>query len=64
MHPIKLGVSYSIPRISWGKFFHENNQVKLPVSVQANHCLVDGIQAAKFYEQLQNILDTPEKFFL
>ena len=64
MHPIKLDASDSIPRISWGKFFHENNHVKLPVSVQANHCLVDGIQAAKFYEQLQNIFDSPLKHFL
>ena len=61
-HPIQMNPVDSIPRISWGKYFEENGKIKLPLSVQAHHALVDGIHVGKYFNMLQEILDKPEKY--
>ena len=63
MHPVKLDSDDSIPRIAWGKYFEEFRKYKLPLSVQVNHSLMDGIHVVKFYEKLQNIFNFPGKYF-
>jgi Chloramphenicol O-acetyltransferase len=52
----------SIPRISWGKYFEEVGKIKLPLSVQAHHALVDGIHVGQFFNTFQEILDNPVKY--
>lgn len=42
----------SNPRITWGKFFTQNERILLPVSVLCHHALVDGKHIADFYEAL------------
>ena len=42
----------SNPRITWGKYFEQNDKVLLPVSVLCHHALVDGLHISKFYELL------------
>jgi chloramphenicol O-acetyltransferase type A len=49
----------SVPRITWGKFFEENGQLKMPVSVQAHHALVDGRHAGLFYQKLEQFCMQP-----
>ncbi len=61
-HPIQMNPVDSIPRISWGKFFDENGRVKLPISVQAHHALVDGIHIGYYYNIIQDIFDNPIKY--
>ena len=46
----------SVPRISWGKFFSQNAQMLMPLSVQAHHALVDGRHMGMFYEIIQKNL--------
>lgn len=60
-HPINISSVDSIPRIAWGKYFEENGRLKLPVSVQVNHSLMDGIHVGKYYSLLQESLDEPSK---
>lgn len=60
-HPINLSPSDSIPRIAWGKYFEENGKLKLPVSVQVNHALMDGLHVGRYFSLLQDILDYPGK---
>ncbi len=43
----------SNPRITWGKYFTQNDKVLLPVSVLCHHALVDGLHISKFYDFLQ-----------
>jgi len=62
IHPIQMNPVDSIPRISWGKYFEENGKIKLPLSVQAHHALLDGIHVGKYFNVLQEILDNPEKY--
>lgn len=61
-HPIQMTPVDSIPRISWGKYFEESGKVKLPLSVQVHHALVDGIHVGKFFNNIQEILDNPIKY--
>lgn len=42
----------SNPRITWGKYFMQNEKVLLPVSVLCHHALVDGLHISKFYDFL------------
>ncbi|AOT70553.1 chloramphenicol acetyltransferase [Geosporobacter ferrireducens] len=58
-HPIHLSPTDSIPRISWGKFFKDNGELKLPFSVQVNHALMDGFHVGKYFEELQEALNKP-----
>lgn len=43
----------SNPRITWGKYFTQENRVLLPVSVLCHHALVDGKHIADFYRLLE-----------
>ena len=60
MHPIDLDPVDSVPRFAWGKFFQDGALVKMPLSVQAHHALMDGIHMGRYYEKLQFYLDNPE----
>jgi len=61
-HPIQMNPVDCIPRISWGKYFEENGKIKLPLSVQVHHALVDGIHVGEYFNTIQEILDNPEKY--
>jgi len=61
-HPINMHPVDSIPRISWGKFFEENGEMKLPLSVQAHHALVDGMHVGNYFGLIQEMLNDPRKY--
>lgn len=46
----------SAPKISFGKITRQGQQEMMPVSVFANHALVDGYHIGQFYEQFQEVL--------
>lgn len=58
-HPVQMNPVDSIPRISWGKYFEESGKIKLPLSVQAHHALVDGVHVGRFFSTLQDVFDNP-----
>jgi chloramphenicol O-acetyltransferase type A len=62
MHPLNLSPPDSIPRFAWGKIFEDGQRVKMPLSVQAHHALMDGIHFGRLYSRLQETLDHPERF--
>jgi chloramphenicol O-acetyltransferase type A len=47
----------SNPRITWGKYFEQNKELLLPLSVLANHALVDGAHIAAFYTLLDEEIE-------
>ena len=59
MHPIDLSPVDSVPRFAWGKFFEEGKSMKMPLSVQAHHALMDGIHMGRFYAIVQDYLHHP-----
>ncbi|HIR13578.1 MAG TPA: hypothetical protein IAB31_06615 [Candidatus Choladousia intestinavium] len=42
----------SNPRITWGKYFSQSEQILLPVSVLCHHALVDARPISEFYQIL------------
>lgn len=62
VHPIQMNPVESIPRISWGKYFEEGGKIKLPLSVQVHHALVDGLHVGQYFNNLQEILNNPVKY--
>jgi chloramphenicol O-acetyltransferase type A len=61
-HPLKLNPADSVPRFAWGKYQREGEAVKMPLSVQGHHALMDGLHAGQFYMGFQELLDQPEQF--
>jgi chloramphenicol O-acetyltransferase type A len=62
MHPLHLHPADSVPRFAWGKFFEEGEFLKMPLSVQGHHALMDGLHAGRFYAELQDYLSQPALF--
>ena len=59
MHPLDLHPADSIPRFAWGKFFKDGKSVKMPLSVQGHHAVMDGLHVGRFYEEVQKYFDRP-----
>ncbi len=48
----------NIPRVSWGKFeWDEKGRLKMPLSVQVHHALVDGYHVGIYMQRVQELLD-------
>ena len=60
MHPIDLNPVDSVPRFAWGKIFQDGGGLKMPLSAQAHHALMDGLHMARFYAEVQEYLQQPE----
>ena len=60
MHPLDLYPVDSVPRFAWGKFFQDGECLKMPLSVQAHHALLDGIHMGRFYAKVQEYLQQPD----
>lgn len=62
MHPLRLYPADSVPRFAWGKFFEEGGSLKMPLSVQGHHAVMDGLHVGRYYAELQALLDWPEDY--
>ena len=45
----------SVPKIVFGKFYKENNRLKMPVSVEVHHALMDGFHLGQFFEAMAEL---------
>lgn len=54
-HAMSYHPTDSVPRIVWGKYFEENGKVKMPLSVQVHHALMDGRQVGQYFELFQEL---------
>ena len=59
MHPLVFPVD-SVPRFAWGKFFEEGESLKMPLSVQGHHAVMDGLHMGRYFEVVQEYLQQPE----
>lgn len=46
----------SIPRVLWGKFFDRDGKKIMPISIQVNHMLIDGIHIAKWLSAMEKMI--------
>jgi chloramphenicol O-acetyltransferase type A len=59
MHPLRLQPADSVPRFAWGKYFEEGDRLKMPLSVQGHHAVMDGLHVGRFYAEVQGYLQQP-----
>jgi len=52
-HPMHLSPPDCIPRMAWGKYYTEGKRLKMPLSVQGHHALMDGFHVGKYFELAQ-----------
>ncbi len=52
-HPIDTDNPDSFPRITFGRYFQENDRIKLPFSVSVHHGLCDGLHIAKLLREIE-----------
>lgn len=63
-HPVHMHPVDSVPRISWGKYFEESGRIKMPLSVQVHHALMDGLHVGRYFIRVQEYLEHPERLFI
>lgn len=63
VHPIDIQNVDSVPRISWGKYKLQGDQLLMPLSMQAHHALADGWHTGQFFQKIEHHLKEPEKAF-
>ena len=57
-HATRLDKTQTVPRIVFGKIFDEGKVKKMPLSVEANHRIMDGIHVGKLFNRFQEIADS------
>jgi chloramphenicol O-acetyltransferase type A len=60
MHPLHLHPVDSVPRFAWGKFFEDGELLKMPLSVQGHHALMDGVHVGRYFAEVEDYLQRPE----
>lgn len=58
-HARRFDKNQSVPRIVFGKIFDQGGQKMMPLSVEVNHALVDGLHVGKYFSQLQKMILSP-----
>jgi chloramphenicol O-acetyltransferase type A len=61
-HPIPTIPMDSIPRFAWGRHHDEGARLRMPLSVQGHHALMDGWHVGRYYERVQVYLDDPASY--
>jgi chloramphenicol O-acetyltransferase type A len=56
-HTMSKDKTDTVPRVSWGKYFRDEERILMPFSVQVHHSFVDGIHISKYIECLQKYMD-------
>lgn len=63
-HPMTADPKDSIPRIAWGKFYEESNEVVMSFSIQVNHALIDGYPLSLAFLKIQEYFEQPEMILI
>lgn len=62
-HASRMDTDLTIPKIVFGKIFETSKGKQLPVSVEVNHMIMDGLHVGRFFERFQaRLKDLPEIF--
>ena len=57
-HASRLDRTQTVPRIVFGKIFDEGLSKKIPLSVEANHTIMDGFHVGKLFNRFQELINT------
>lgn len=63
-HPILTIPVDSIPRFAWGRIHRAGDALRMPLSVQGHHSLIDGVHVGQYYERVEQYLRNPDEFMV
>lgn len=49
----------SIPKIVFGRYYEDGDRIKMPVSVEVHHALMDGLHVGRYFERLESYFLNP-----
>lgn len=52
----------SIPKIAFGKYFEEGARIKMPISIEVHHALMDGLHVGRYIKRFESYLSDPQSF--
>ncbi|HEX8846429.1 MAG TPA: chloramphenicol acetyltransferase [Pyrinomonadaceae bacterium] len=58
-HARQGGRQESVPKIAFGKYREDGDRIKLPVSVEVNHALMDGLHVGRYFQRLESYFADP-----
>ncbi|MEG1003291.1 MAG: CatA-like O-acetyltransferase [Clostridium sp.] len=53
---------FLFPMVTWGKYFEHDNKILMPLTLQIHHAVADGYHCSLFYNDIEQILNYPEKY--
>jgi len=56
-HARKFRTGDSIPKLVFGKYFKDGDRLKMPLSVEAHHALLDGYHVSELLKKYQKLMD-------
>jgi chloramphenicol O-acetyltransferase type A len=59
LHARRIPSDDSIPKIVFGKHHLRDGSRRLPISIEAHHALMDGLEVGQFLERFQELLREP-----
>ena len=54
--------TYLLPIITGGKYFEQGDKILFPISLQVHHAVCDGYHASKFFNELQQLVDSCDRW--
>jgi chloramphenicol O-acetyltransferase type A len=61
-HAMSYHPGDSVPRITWGKYFEQNEKLYMPLAIQVHHALVDGRHVGQYYTLFETMTQNPEAY--
>lgn len=58
-HARNWGSLDSVPKIAFGKYREEGDRIKMPISVEVHHALMDGLHVGRYFERLESYFSDP-----
>jgi len=57
-HASRLNKNQTVPRIVFGKLFDAGDRKLMPLSIEANHKIMDGFHVGRYFTRFQEIIDS------
>ena len=60
-HARNWGRLDSVPKIAFGKYREDGERIRMPISVEAHHALMDGLHVGRYFEKLEGNFSDPRR---
>jgi chloramphenicol O-acetyltransferase type A len=58
-HARNWGRQDSVPKVAFGKYREDGNRIRMPISVEVHHALMDGLHVGRYFEKLESYFSNP-----